>query len=340
MTERLSSPHSPETEFHPEKINGEFKGKDIYSGEQFDPKSINIILELIPQMEDIARNAVDCRILGGTMTALLYHEESTRTKLSFDTGIKQLGGQSTTEYAPSLSESKGEPYWHTIGTVDAYCDAIVIRHPDVNAVRIAMDAADVPIINGGNGNDQHPTQGLGDLSVIKRYKGHLNRLRGLVARDILNSRTAHSFFDEIAIFPDNTIYTYAPDELQIQDSEVERLGKRGLKIIKINKESDIPKDLDYWYVNRVQKKRLKNPERDFERLDEQCIIDNNFLNKHGNEKLIVLHAMPIGKEITEQAQRDPRVVIKNQVRHCQYARMALMALVLGKINPNATGDQA
>jgi len=108
-------PTPPEaSEFRPEKLNGEFKGKDIYSGDQFDLKSFNIISELIPQMEYIAKNAIDSRILGGTMTALLFYEASTRTKLSFDTGIKQLGGQTTTEYTQALSEAKGESFEGTI----------------------------------------------------------------------------------------------------------------------------------------------------------------------------------------------------------------------------------
>ncbi|KKQ29063.1 MAG: Aspartate carbamoyltransferase [Candidatus Levybacteria bacterium GW2011_GWA1_37_16] len=329
-------PTPPEaSEFRPEKLNGEFKGKDIYSGDQFDLKSFNIISELIPQMEYIAKNAIDSRILGGTMTALLFYEASTRTKLSFDTGIKQLGGQTTTEYTQALSEAKGESFEGTIKNIEAYCDAIVLRHPEASAIQIAMDTAKhVPIINGGNGPNQHPTQVLGDLFTMKKHKGRIEGLRGLVARDILNSRTAHSFFDEMAIFPNNTIYTIAPEELQIQESDIEKYRKRGLTIIKLNEESDIPRDLDYHYINRVQKARLKNPERDFDRFDSQTIVDDDYLDKYGNDKLIVFHAQPIGREITREVQKDPHMVLDDQVRYCQYARMALMALVFGRKNPN------
>lgn len=320
---------------HVEQINGNFKGVDILTAEQFDTKSLDIIFNLIPLMKDISKNARDARFLGGTITALLFYEASTRTKLSFDTGTKQLGGQTTTEYTPSLSESKGESFNNTIKTVEAYCDAIVLRHPDVNSVRIAAEVAKtVPIINAGNGNDQHPTQMLGDLPTILNRKNRLSGLRGLLARDILNSRTAHSFLDAMALYPDNIVYILAQKELQISKEQSKKLRDKGLEIIEIEDESDIPRDLDYWYINRVQKARLEHPERDFERLDQHYVVDSNFIDKHGNDKLIILHAQPIGKEIPENIQEHPQMVIDDQVRYCQYARMALNALILGKIDLN------
>src|SRR3990167_6316489 len=212
-------PTPPEaSEFRPEKINGNFKGKDILSMEQFDPVSISKLFKLTKKMSEIAKNARHSKMLAGNLTTLLFYEPSSRTMNSFDAAMKQLGGETLVEKDPKnfSSVAKGETFEDTIRTFEAYCDAIVIRHPQVGQAQKAAEAAEfVPIINAGDGIGEHPTQALLDLYTVREHKGELSNIRGLVAGDLLNGRTIHSLIRGLSLYPGNEIYLLSPDKLRL-----------------------------------------------------------------------------------------------------------------------------
>jgi aspartate carbamoyltransferase len=354
-------PTSSETEFHPERINGDFKGKDILSMEQFDPASIEKLFEVTKEMSKIAKNAKPSKILEGNLVSLIFYEPSSRTMNSFDAAIKQLGGNTLIEKDPKhfSSVAKGETFRDTIRTFEAYCDAIVIRHPEKgSAVKAAIAAEIVPIINAGDGNGEHPTQALLDLYTIYEKYGRLSGLKLLFAGDIKNGRTIHSLLKALSLFPDNQISLLSPNQVKLDRMSIENLRSKGLKINEIFDSKDIPKKSDVWYWTRIQKERFKIVNKmvkitdkifkkilhrnlndtlltngEYEKLRKCFIVDSQFLKQYGNEDMILMHPLPRVGEITEDVDEDPRAVyLRNQIRNGMYVRMALLTLVLGRDN--------
>jgi aspartate carbamoyltransferase catalytic subunit len=324
---------TPELDFRPEKINGNFKGKDILSMEQFDPKSITKLFKLTEKMSRLAKSATPSKILGGNIATLIFYEPSTRTRGSFDAATKQLGGQTVVVENPQQfsSVSKGETLEDTIKVFEAYGDTIIIRHPEVGSAEKAAKAAKfVPIINAGDGIGEHPTQALLDLYTIWEKTGTLSGLKILCGGDIKNGRTVHSLLKALSIYPGNTAYLLSPEILKLDRVLLEELKAKGLNIVEIDKVEDIPKDCSVWYWTRVQKERFKNLE-DYEKVKNRFIITPELLEKYGNDKMILMHPLPRVGEITEDVDRDPRAVyLRNQIRNGMYIRMALLTLILGK----------
>jgi aspartate carbamoyltransferase catalytic subunit len=330
-------PTTPELNFRPEKIiNGDFKGKDILSMEQFDPQSISKLFKLTKKMSEIAKKSRRSKILAGNLTTLLFYEPSSRTMNSFDAAMKQLGGETLIEKDPKnfSSVAKGETFEDTIRTFESYCDAIVIRHPQVGQAQRAAQAAEfIPIINAGDGIGEHPTQALLDLYTLWERFRTLSGLKVLCGGDIKNGRTVHSLLKALSLYPNNTAYLLSPDLLKLDKGMLEELKTKGLNIVEINKTEDIPKDCNAWYWTRVQKERFENPE-DYEKVKNKFIVTPELLKEYGNDNMILMHPLPRVGEITEDVDKDPRAVyLRNQVRNGMYIRMALLALVLGRDDP-------
>lgn len=327
--ESLKSSH-PE----PEKINGNFAGKDILSMDQFDTKSIEILFEHADRMKPIADNAESSEILKGKQAVMIYYEASTRTRVSFQVAMNQLGGDPIIIENPQQFSSavKGESLRHTIKTHDAYVDLIVLRHPVTGSLQEAADAAKkVPVINAGDGGQgEHPTQGLLDLYTISRLSGRLENLTGVIAGDLLMGRTVKSLIRGLALYPGNTLYLLSPDEIRLPRKDFDDFSSRGIKLIEINKTEDIPPDTDFWYWTRVQEERY--PTEEYKAIKNKFIVDINLLDKYAGPNTKLLHPMPINGEILEEVDDDPRAeYLEAQVRSGVYVRMALLGLVLDKI---------
>jgi aspartate carbamoyltransferase catalytic subunit len=335
MTEKGSNPSELEAQ-KPQKIDGNFRGADILSLEQFDPTSIGKLFNVTSKMSKIAYNAQPCNYLVGNIATLLFYEPSTRTRGSFDAATKQLGGQTIVVENPQQfsSVAKGESFGDTIKTFEAYCDVIVLRHPEVgSAMRAAKAAEAVPIINAGDGIGEHPTQALLDLYTIFEKIGTLSGIKGLFAGDIKNGRTVHSLLKGLSLYKNNTVYLLSPEQLKLQRPLFEQLTKAGLKIIEITSENDIDKECNFWYWTRVQKERFEDKE-EYERIKHSFIATPQLMQEHGNKNMILMHPLPRVGEITEDVDKDPRAVyLRNQIRNGMYVRMALLGLVLGKIDP-------
>lgn len=316
------------------KINGNFKGKDIISLDQFDPKSLQKLFSVTAKMANIAKNSKPSSLLAGNIVTLLFYEPSSRTFGSFSAAIKRLGGQTVDVLDPQhfSSVSKGETLEDTIRVFEAYSNTIVIRHPSVGTAKAASDAAFfVPIINAGDGIGEHPTQALLDLYTIYEHFKRLNNLTGLIAGDILNGRTVHSLLRGLSLFSNNTIFLLSPNSLKLSREDSNMFIKRGIKLIEIGSEKDIPKNADFWYWTRVQKERFKSI-KDYEKVKNRFIITKGLLKTHGNKDMIIMHPLPRVGEITIDVDDDPRAqYLRSQVRNGMYVRMALLALVLGKL---------
>src|SRR5256714_9456725 len=245
------------------KINGHFKGKDILSLDQFSPEDLRILFTLTRKMKQIAINNEPLLRLAGNIISLLFFEPSSQTFGSFGAAVKRLGGQTIEIQDPQTvsSVSKGESFEDTIRTFEAYSDAIVLRHSIVGSAKQAAKAAtSIPVINAGDGNNEHPTQTLLDLYTLQEKFGRLDSLTGLLAGDLRNSRTLHSLIRGLALFENNTVYLLSPPQLRLTRSDFFDLSTRGVKIIEIDCIEEAPRDCNFWYWTRVQKERLSSHE--------------------------------------------------------------------------------
>ncbi len=316
------------------KINGNFLHKDILSLDQFSTSDLSLLFKHIPQMKSIGANAKPSEILKGNIVTLLFYEPSSRTFGSFGAAVKQLGGQTVDIINPQQfsSVAKGENLEDTIRTFEAYCDAIVIRHPILGtAQKAATIATHVPIINAGDGNGAHPTQALLDLYTIYEKFGKLEKLTGVLAGDPLNSRTIHSLIEGLSLYKGNTIYLLSPKELQLTKSDITNYTNRGVKIVEINNENDLPANADFWYWTRVQKERFTDVKA-YEKVKDSFYLTEELVTKHAGKNTILMDPLPRVGKIDMRVDLDPRAIyLRSQIRNGMYIRMALMALVLGKI---------
>lgn len=316
------------------KINGNFKNKDILSLDQFDQKSLKKLFFHVPKMAKIAKNGRSSSLLAGKLVTLIFYEPSSRTFGSFSAAVKQIGGQTIEIQNPQQfsSVSKGETLEDTIRVFEAYCDCIVIRHPQMGAAKAAANAAFfVPVINAGDGIGEHPTQAMLDLYTIYEKWDRLDHLTGLMAGDLLNGRTIHSLIRGLALYPKNTVYLLSPKTLRLTKEQLKNFSQRGIKLIEIDSEKEIPKSCHFWYWTRVQKERFKNL-ADYEKVKNRFIVTKKLLSKYGNKKMILMHPLPRVGEILLEVDADPRAVyLRSQIRNGMYMRMALLGLILGKL---------
>lgn len=317
-----------------DNINGEFKGKDIISIDQFSQKDIKILFDLVPKMREIALKTLPSRIIAGKIIVILFYEPSSRTFGSFSTAIKQIGGQTVEILNPQQFSSvvKGETFEDTIRVFEAYSDAIVLRHPRVGMAAKAAEIANlVPVINAGDGVGEHPTQALLDLYTIYEKFKRLDNLTVLFAGDMLNGRTVHSLIKGLALYPKNTIYLLSPRSLKLSRKDYSYFQKKVLKLVEIENEKDIPKNADVWYWTRVQKERFSNI-KDYEKINNKFVVSQKFLERYAGKNTILMHPLPRVGEILPEVDSDPRALyLRTQIRNGTYVRMALLAMVLGKM---------
>ena|SRR3989344_3475108 len=314
-----------------DKINGNFKGKDIVSLDQFSQKDIKILFDEVPKMREIALNARPSKIIEGKIVTLLFYEPSSRTFGSFSTATKQIGGQTVEILNPQDFSSivKGETFEDTIRVFEAYSDAIILRHPQVgSASKAAQIAKLVPVINAGDGVGEHPTQTLLDLYTIYEKFGRLDNLTVLFAGDMLNGRTVHSLIKGLALYPKNTLYLLSLPSLKLSRKEYSNFLNLGIKLVELESVNDIPKNADVWYWTRIQKERFKSI-KDYEKTSNKFVVNQEFLDTYASKNTILMHPLPRVGEITPKVDDDPRAVyLKSQIRNGTYVRMALLTKVL------------
>jgi len=270
------------------------------------------------------RRQLESRIL-----ATLFFEPSTRTRLSFESAMLRLGGQVIGfSEAASSSASKGESLGDTIRVVSQYADLIVIRHPKEGAALAASQVSEVPVINGGDGGREHPTQTLTDLMTIRSFKGGLEGLTVGCCGDLMFGRTVHSLVKNLCRYSGVSFAFISPDELRIPQFLRVFLDERGTRYTETSEMEDTIRHMDVLYMTRVQRERFFN-EQEYIRLKDLYILDSNKL-KRAKADLCVLHPLPRVNEIAPEVDDDPRAAYFRQVRYGVFARMALIATLLGK----------
>ena len=260
--------------------------------------------------------------------ATLFFEPSTRTRLSFESAMYELGGQVLGfSEANSSSAAKGESVADTARTVSCYADIIAMRHPKEGAPLVASMAASVPIINAGDGGHNHPTQTLTDLLTIKREKGRLDNLTVGFCGDLKFGRTVHSLIEALSRYTGIKVVLISPYELKLPGYLIkETLDAKGIEYVETTDLSAVMPDLDILYMTRVQRERFFN-EEDYLRLKDSYILTPEKL-KSAKESLSVLHPLPRVNEISTEVDDDPRAAYFRQAKNGKYIRMALIMKLL------------
>ncbi|MGD2142573.1 MAG: aspartate carbamoyltransferase [Candidatus Bathyarchaeota archaeon] len=303
-----------------------FKDRDIISMREFDREELDFILDTADEMVKLENQGSD--ILEGKVLAALFFEPSTRTRLSFESSIHKLGGSVIGFATPAGSSvEKGESLADTIRTVSNYSDVIAMRHPDENSSRLAAKVASVPVINGGAGPWEHPTQALLDLHTIRTAKGTIDDLNIALAGDLLYGRTTHSLAVALRNY-DVKCYFVSPDSLRMRQDVIDDINGKLDYSETEDLKSILPK-LDILYATRIQKERFSDPE-DYERLKDAYLINKAFL-KDAKKDMKLMHPLPRINEISTDVDDTPHALYFKQMKHGIYVRMALLALVLGAL---------
>ena len=291
--------------------------------------SVTEIDELVSVAKDIIANpekyAHKCE---GKKLATLFFEPSTRTRLSFEAAMYELGGNVLSmASAASSSASKGESVADTAQVISCYADIIAMRHPKEGAPMVAAMNASIPVINAGAGGHNHPTQTLADLLTISREKGRFDNLTVGFCGDLKFGRTVHSLISAMERYEGVKFVLVSPDELMVPDYVKRELDKKGVPYVETSDLMSVMPELDILYMTRVQQERFFN-EEDYLRLKDSYILTPEKLESAKSD-MIVMHPLPRVNEISVAVDRDPRACYFKQVLNGKYMRMALILKLLG-----------
>lgn len=265
----------------------------------------------------------------GRKLATLFYEPSTRTRLSFEAAMLNLGGNILGfSSADSSSAAKGESVADTIRVISSYADICAMRHPKEGAPMVASMYSSIPVINAGDGGHNHPTQTITDLLTIKNLKGRLDNLTIGLCGDLKFGRTVHSLINAMVRYSNIKFVMISPEELKIPDYlRTEVLDAKHIPYEEVPILEDVMPSLDLLYMTRVQRERFFN-EEDYIRLKDSFILDAEKMS-YAKEDMLVLHPLPRVNEIATEVDSDPRAVYFKQAEYGVYARMALIMKLLG-----------
>ncbi|MCB2195948.1 MAG: aspartate carbamoyltransferase [Bacteroidetes bacterium] len=299
------------------------ENKHLVSITDFSKEEIFRILDLAEGFEkNPNQNLLDNKVI-----ATLFFEPSTRTRLSFESAISRLGGKyiGFTD-AGSSSVKKGESLKDTIMTVANYSDMIIMRNPIEGSARWASEVSNVPIVNAGDGANQHPTQTLLDLYSIRKTQGTLDNLNICFVGDLKYGRTVHSLLQAMAMF--NTTYNFvSPDELKIPNEYKLYLDKKDLKYYEHKELDEVLKHADIVYMTRIQRERFSDP-IEYERTKNSYVLKNNML-ENTKENMKVLHPLPRVNEIHTNVDENEKAYYFTQALNGVYTRQAIITHILG-----------
>lgn len=294
----------------------------------------DLTLEEIDDILGLAENIMAdrqkySRVCQGKKLATLFFEPSTRTRLSFEAAMMELGGNVLGfSSANSSSAAKGESVADTARTVEKYADIIAMRHPKEGAPLVASMNVDIPVINAGDGGHNHPTQTLTDLLTIRETKHRLDHLTVGFCGDLKFGRTVHSLIKQLSAYEGMRFILISPKELQVPDYiKEEVLLKKNIPFEEVEQMDDVMPQLDILYMTRVQRERFFN-EADYIRLKDSYILTLNKLTS-AKEDLKIMHPLPRVNEIAVEVDKDPRAVYFDQAEYGKFVRMALMMRLLG-----------
>lgn len=294
---------------------------------------LDLSVEELDSILSLAQDIMDdpdkySHVCDGKKLATLFYEPSTRTRLSFEAAMLNLGGKVLGfSSADSSSATKGESVADTIRVISSFADICAMRHPKEGAPTVAALHSGIPVINAGDGGHNHPTQTLTDLLTIKTLTGHLDNMTVGMCGDLKFGRTVHSLINAMVRYPNVRFILISPDELKIPDYlRKEVLDAKNIDYVETNDLEKYLPELDILYMTRVQKERFFN-EEDYIRLKDSFILDAKKM-KLAKKDMYVLHPLPRVNEISTDVDNDERAVYFKQVQFGVYARMALIMTLL------------
>jgi aspartate carbamoyltransferase catalytic subunit len=303
--------------------------RHILSGSQFSRSDLDKILSSAVSMEKQCKSGKVKKALASKIVACMFFEPSTRTRLSFESAALRLGAGviSAENAAENSSAHKGETIEDTTKMVNGYADLIAIRHPEIGAVDRAAKVSKVPIINAGDGANQHPTQAVLDLYTIKKEQDTLQNLTIAFVGDLKYGRTLHSLLPLLSHYPNNKFYLVSPKELALPTESKKLLLNKKLKFEESTDLENVLKNSDVVYMTRVQKER-------FPSIKEYNKVKDAFLLKYEHLKLLkksatIMHPLPRVNEIDTKIDQDPRAAYFREAQNGLYVRMALLLYALG-----------
>ena len=301
--------------------------KDLISIDDLGLEQILDYLDLAARVEALP-NAEKAGLLPGKILATLFFEPSTRTRLSFESAMCRLGGRVIGfSEAANSSTAKGESFSDTIRTVEQYADVIAVRHPKEGTARLAAEIAGIPILNAGDGANQHPTQTLLDLFTIQETQGTLANLNIAMVGDLKYGRTVHSLTQALAKFNGNRFFFIAPDALAMPQYILDMLDEKGIAWSLHASIEEVMSHVDILYMTRVQKERLDPSE--YANVKAQFVLRASDL-EGARDNMKVLHPLPRIDEITTDVDKTPHAWYFQQAGNGIFARQALLALVLNR----------
>lgn len=306
-----------------------FHGQDILSVNQFSLQSLEYIFDVAEEMRAMVAKQSGAELLKGRVLSCLFYEPSTRTSSSFIAAMERLGGSviPITQGVQFSSVSKGETLHDTIRTLEQYSDVIVLRHPEKGSAAIAANAADIPVINAGDGAGEHPTQALLDLFTIKEERGTLDDLHVAMVGDLRYGRTVHSL-TQLLLNYNVQLSFVSPEMLRLPLDYMNQVRDSGKNVRETYNVADIIDSADVLYVTRVQKERFSDLAQ-YEEVKDYYRITPELMER-AKSNAVIMHPLPRVSEIDVRVDSDPRAAYFRQVQNGMFIRMALLAAVLGK----------
>lgn len=306
------------------------KGRDLISINDLSREEIETILTQAAAFREDVLAGRRLSLLDGAVLATMFYEPSTRTRLSFESAMHRLGGDviSVAEARTSSSAAKGETIADTVRVIEHYADVIVQRHPALGSARVAAEAASVPVINGGDGAGEHPTQALLDLYTIQKERGTLDGLTITLAGDLKHGRTVHSLSHALTHWGVILVLA-APAPLAMPAELTQSLRQNGLSVHETQDLAEAMSQSDVVYMTRMQKERFDDP-AEYERLRRSFVVTRALIESTRPD-VTVMHPLPRVDEITPNVDSLPNAAYFRQAGNGVYVRMALLALVLGVV---------
>lgn len=299
----------------------------LVSMDQFQREDIELIFRRTQELETNLF-PVDKEKFSQMVLASLFFEPSTRTRLSFEVAMLRLGGQVLKlPDIESLSLSKGESLEDTIRVLGAYANIIILRHPSEEALQLACRYSSVPIINAGDGCDEHPTQALLDLYTIQKEKGSIDGLKIAIVGDLKHARVVHSLLKGLTKFKVD-LKLVSPPELKVPEPFLRKLEEQNLNYVETPDLESVIGEIDILYVVMLQHHRISDPHQ-LEQLKRKYYVIDRKLVQKGQSNLMILHPMVRREELSPEVDELPQAAYFRQVRNGVSVRMALLSLMLG-----------
>ncbi len=316
----------------------EFLGSNILSIDQFNRKDIDLIFKTADSLFPFASRQKITRVLQGAILSNMFFEPSTRTRISFGSAFNMLGGEvrETTEIE-ATSLAKGESLYDTSRVLSGYSDVIVMRHPLAGSVAEFAEASRVPVINGGDGDNEHPSQALLDLFTIKKelesHHKEIDTARIALIGDLKFGRAAHSLCKILMLYTNISIKLVSPDKLKLPDFLISEFKKKNISILETQDIKEGIADVDIIYMTRIQEERFDNAS-EANKYKGLMSLNQEIYTKNCEPNTIIMHPLPRdsrkdANELDDDLNQNPNLAIYRQTDNGLLIRMALFCLILG-----------